>query len=125
MMLIRNSQMAVFRREAEQRFESGMMSCLAEVLPQRAGDPALRAVVRAGIAKARGHGIEDARSVAQLIGLMVKLGADFDERADYRWARAIFRDDAIDSDVRLDTVVEALAGRVTDETPAAAQGDDE
>lgn len=111
MLAIRAEQVDSFQRDLEAEFEAQMVVHLAEVVPDERGDDSLRPVIRAGIAKARGYGILDAPSVAQLITIMVVVEPEFDERPEYRWAKQVLGDESIEPDARVDIVVELLVER--------------
>lgn len=110
MLVIRAEQLASFAREIEALFEEEMMEHLAGVFPSRKHN-VFRPIIRAGIAKAKGYGIEDKRSVAQLITIMVGIGPDFDELPDYGWAKQVLGDQSVEPDARVDMVVEVIVER--------------
>jgi hypothetical protein len=72
-------------------------------------DIQLRALVQAGIGRARSYGIREERSICKFVDLLFLVGHDFDSR--FAWARDVLRNPRLSSDrMRIDL----LASRVRD-----------
>lgn len=81
MLTIRKQQMDALAAYMARRFEDRMVAHLAAEFPAPAkerGEPALRALVQAGVRKGADHGIETERDVARLIKLMFEFGVEFE-----------------------------------------------
>jgi hypothetical protein len=90
-LVIRESQLEALAQAALRRFEDEMVAHLgrhAERLAALRGEAALRALVRTGIARARGHGFVQRGPIRLYLELMLAFGAAFDTDPQYAWAHA-------------------------------------
>ena len=81
MLVIRQEQLDAMRAQRAARFEDRMVTHLRQVWPERwdaLGETGARALIRAGIERARGYGMTAEHDVARYIDLMCAVRDDFD-----------------------------------------------
>jgi hypothetical protein len=112
-------------------FEDAMAAHLGRYFPRHCevlGDERIRAIIRLGLAKARGHGLFAERSARLTIDLMCMLGSGFDADPQLPWARAILEDPSIgDETTRVDFLYDRALEyieRVADDYRALVGGPD-
>ncbi len=71
-------------------------------------EPQVRNLVAHAMQRGPSYGIESEQGLALLVGLLVILGEDFDQRPDSAWARRILELDELDPAERLDLVYAEL-----------------
>lgn len=89
MLRISEAQRAFFDREATDDFVARSATRLSQEFPDDAealGRDGLRTVVRAGMARAARHGVDDEHGIDIWVNLMLMLGADFDTDPQLGWA---------------------------------------
>ncbi|HEV2763344.1 MAG TPA: hypothetical protein VGV38_10250 [Pyrinomonadaceae bacterium] len=82
-MLIRPSQMRAFRREAERLFVDDTAAHLRQHYPEHVSglhEEVLKAMVRGGIARGRGHGLTLRSTLTAFVALMFVVSPNFDEQ---------------------------------------------
>jgi hypothetical protein len=92
MLVIRREQMAVFSDARRQQFEGWMRDHAERFFPRecrKLGEALLGQTIRAGIERARAHGITSRRDVCRYIDLMLVLGREFDTDQGLPWAGRI------------------------------------
>ena len=96
MLTIRKTQIDLLSGISLNSFENRLVAYVKETHSQRigwlAGEDDLRLLIREGIAKANGYGIERERDVVRFIDLMFEIDPHFDQFARIKWARAILED---------------------------------
>lgn len=95
MLLLRRAQVEVFREQLLKRFEDDVLAHVRELFPVRCkalGDDGTRALIRHGIDRSRGYGIELEKDVCKYVDLCFYFGREFD--VEQPWARPILRSDA-------------------------------
>lgn len=89
MLTIRPTQLETLKREADTRFAESLFAYLKEIYPDflaERGEEGMRALVRGGIARARGdHGIDAHADQGKFVELQILLGDDFDRDPDLPW----------------------------------------
>jgi len=116
MMTIRKEQKQAFVERELKDFEDRMVEHLVSVFPdscEALGDPAVRRLIREGIARAARYGIESERGVCIYIDAMFAYGRGFDADPNLPWAARILTDPSIDgpllrADELLNATVEHL-----------------
>jgi len=91
MLKISQQQAAALRSSALDDFVVRLIAYCERVFPERCaelGEPGLRGLVMAGLAKANGYGLTSERDICKYINLMFLAGVDFDTEAP--WA-PVFR----------------------------------
>ena len=117
MLLIRDDQMRVLARHAQERFAVRAVAHLKRVLPEECaamGEPAVRNSVDMAIRKAESYGIEEELDVLRYLNLMYALGFDFDTDPETAWAAEVLQDKDLDPGSK----VELLWDRVESEADA-------
>jgi hypothetical protein len=84
MLVIRDEQMRALEAAARSRFEDLMVLRLA--LPD---ESAARDLVRLGVRKCLGYGIDAEGDMEQILRLMVKYSPEFETRPEMAWALAV------------------------------------
>jgi hypothetical protein len=111
MLTIRAAQMAALTAPHRERFVDRTLATLAGLFP---GDPrladetAIRAEIRAGVARAESYDITRDREVGLFVVLVHALGLGFEERPDRRWIAAILRDANLEEQAKLDLIFTRL-----------------
>ena len=90
MLDIRTEQMAAFRAQLLKQFENRMVKHIGQAYPDQfeamldpeSGDAPVRTLVRKGVEKAAGYGIDIEADVARFIDLMVEIDPDLDQLRD-------------------------------------------
>jgi hypothetical protein len=85
-------------------FERRVAAWLDDRYPERVrpmGEARVLALIRQGVEKASGHGIHTEQDVAVFLGLMVRWGADFDQRDEGAWAAAVLRGPGLSGGAKL------------------------
>ncbi len=93
-LVIRRAQLDAFADVALRRFEERAAEHVRRFFPDDAealGDGDLRAVVRHGVARARGYDITRERDVYRYLNLMFTFGRDFDVDRRLPWAGEALR----------------------------------
>ena len=95
MLVIRKEQMEALSKQRLQQFEDRLVQYLTETMPDQCaarGEDQLRQDIRHGIERAVSYDITGERDVAGYVELLVRLGRDFDQRAETSWVQAILSD---------------------------------
>lgn len=95
MLAMTDKQFGAFDRAADRRFEDEMLAHCRAAAPRLAeirGDDTVRAVIRLGLQRARGHGLTTRGPVRYHIDLMLAFGCDFDTDPQYPWVAASLAD---------------------------------
>lgn len=112
MLKIKAAQMRSLGAHARQRFEESAVALLRAEFPQTTAgrpDDLLRQFVRAGIERARVHGIAAVTDVERWLRLMVRLGPKFDEDPRFPSLRAILDEHDASAEQRMDALEQAAA----------------
>ncbi|MCY2987100.1 MAG: hypothetical protein NTY19_04430 [Planctomycetota bacterium] len=109
MLVIRHAQMTVFGREAQARFEEGLVELFLRHYPrecrQAGGQAQIRQLVRQGVHAAAVRGYSTKRQVSVYVSLTFILGADFVHDPQLPWVADCLSEDAIaDPTLRLDNL---------------------
>jgi hypothetical protein len=110
MLIIRREQMALFESAVEDEFERRLTAAIrawhgAEL--HQVSDDALRARVRAGIARARGYGFRYESTIADFVELRFSVGERFDEHPP---VRTVLTDRCLPLEQRVKWLIEHLPG---------------
>lgn len=92
MLVIRRDQVEVFRALLRERFEDQVLVHVREFFPSRCnalGEDGTRALIRHGIDRARGYGIQREKDVCKYVDIAFVFGRDFD--TEQPWAPSILR----------------------------------
>jgi hypothetical protein len=92
MLEIRRPQVDVFREQLLERFEEQVLVHVQEFFPKLCktlGEDDTRALIRHGIERARGYGIEREKDVCKYVDISCVFGRDFD--TEQPWAPPILR----------------------------------
>ena len=112
-LVIRNEQIRVFRREAEARFDRRLGAHFRQFFPRQCGflgEGPLLAGLQAGRRQAEAKGFRAQREIALYISLMFLLGAGFESDPQIPWAAAILEDRTpVDPFARLTRLYEAAS----------------
>lgn len=95
MLVIRESQMEVFKEEARRAFEDEMVAHLAEFSPplfKAIGEEQMRKAIQFGVGRAESYGFTFRGPVRLYLELMLLFGSYFDTDPQYPWAAAILTD---------------------------------
>ena len=110
MLVIRREQMDLFEQEAVRNFENRMLAHLQECFPKHSkflGEPGVRQVIRCGLERAKGYGLETERGLRLYVDLMFLLGSGFDADPQLPWAAEILNDKKLpDEAFRIDRLHE-------------------
>src|SRR5579884_2749962 len=90
-MVIRDRQLLELTNSAQHGFEDRLLLHIQEFFPVHwrvTGPERMRQVVRLGIAKAAGYGLETQREIYLFVSLMLYLGSSFDTDFQLPWAAA-------------------------------------
>ena len=104
MLIIRESQMQVFRDQQIQQFANDRLSDLADRFPGRfteLGEAGTMALVRSGVTKAFSFGIVGEAHVECVIDLMMRYGADFELLEELSFAVEPLHDATLPADARI------------------------
>lgn len=108
-MEIRQEQMDVLAEAARRDFENQLVLHVQEFSPRSfeiLGEPVVREVVQAGMARAEEYGFTNRGPVQFYIELMFMFGSDYDTDPQYPWAHEILSDADGDQMVRADRLYE-------------------
>ncbi len=116
MLKIRKEQQKVFREREVQGFEDRMWDHLSVLFPaycETLGEPAVRRLVRHGIARGARYGLVSERGVCVYVDAMFAFGRDFDVDPALPWAAKIlkgraYKDPALRADALFDEAIEHL-----------------
>ena len=114
MLQIRPEQMAAFSAVMRKRFEQRMVAYLRTAFAEQTGDmpdPALVALIRKGIARARRYDIRRECDVQRYLDLMLMLHPDFDRARDCAWAGDVIKAEDMSAEARLDKILELMEAR--------------
>lgn len=114
MLQIRREQMAALSCYVMERFEGRMLKALRERFPDETtdrSDPELLELIRSGIERASRYDVAWEHDVARYLGLVVRLGADFDVAPDIGWAGEILRADDLDGTGKMDAIEAGLSAK--------------
>lgn len=103
MLTMRQEQVDTFQQNALKQFEDEMVEHLKGFSPQlckTAGEPAVRRVIRLGIANAERYGLADRGPVRLYIEMMFTFGVDFDTDPLLPWARTALSDQTVHQKIR-------------------------
>ena len=95
MLVIRKDQMAEFSKPALENFVQETVRLLearplkGSGTPPKAAQAELRALVEAGIEKARSHGITREADVVFFCELLLDYGQDLESRGEFSWLRTV------------------------------------
>jgi hypothetical protein len=110
MVIIRKEQMNVFARPVAADLACRIRTHVTRTFPAQCdalGEAEVRRRVRAGIARARGYGLQSHYDILRFVDLLFVLGPDFDSDPDLPWAKEILTDpSARDGSERLDRLYE-------------------
>jgi hypothetical protein len=109
MLVIRDEQLQVFRRDAILKFIDQMASYIASEHPekyQRMHETGTRAFIRRGMERAAARGLRSQGAVAGLLDLMLKFGEDFELAPDRIWAIHTLAHSAIPDYIKVEAVRE-------------------
>jgi hypothetical protein len=98
MLVIRQEQMMVFEEAARRSFENEMVAHLQQFAPRQSelmGEPSVKMVVKPGMERADGYGLDHQGPVRSYLELMFMLGTDFDTDPQYPWLAEILNDQKI------------------------------
>jgi hypothetical protein len=111
MLTVRDEQLLIFRDAASQRYEERMVGYVRQAYPllyAQRGDDATTALVRKGMALARGQGIDGVGSVSVVIDLMARFGDDFEASGAAEWIRAMLARRDLPDAVRIESIIKHL-----------------
>jgi hypothetical protein len=106
--------MAVFQQQARRAFVERLVEVVATDYPgsyERLGDAGTRDLAERAIAAGKRYGIETEGGVVILLGLMVQYGESLERSPDREWAESVLRHPVLPGAVKIDQLVERLAGR--------------
>lgn len=105
MLTIRKTQLDLLSGIPLNSFESRLVAYVKETHSQRIGrlegEDDLRLLIREGIEKAGGYGIERELDVVRFIDLMFEIDPEFDQLARMKWARDILEDKDLSGQVKI------------------------
>ena len=110
---MRKSQHAAFARVAVDEFEDRMVLHLRRVFPDDARmlrDETLRPLIRRGMERAAGWGIELEFGICLYLHVVLQLGEAFDEDPSLPWARAMLEDERWDPERRVSELHDRVFG---------------
>jgi hypothetical protein len=125
MLKIGSEQMAAFAAASMRDFEERMADHLRRFFPAASApldDDGLRALIRHGVAGARGYGIVGERDLALYLNLTMALGRDFDRDPLLPWAREALVDASLPEPSRR---MARLYRRTLERTRTPLPGDDD
>ena len=106
MLVIRETQMAVFEQAAVRNFENRLLEHVEKFFPKHReiqGEEPARRVIRLGIERAEPYGLVSERDLHLYVGLMFMLGGYFDQDPQLPWAAQMLADENIvDPSTRVD-----------------------
>jgi len=119
MLRFRKAQIDTLSEYMRRSFENRMVDHIAEEFPDKykamldkeRGDAPVRELVRRGVEKAEGYGLNSERDVALFIDLMVRVEPEFDQRPDMDWACEILKSDSVPQDGKVDAIHAELDAR--------------
>lgn len=124
MFVLRQQHFDAFAADAKTRFMDDMVAHLKERFPdecEKMGEPALRARITDGTARAAKYGIVAERDVATFVRFTFGIRPDFDTSPETKWAQPILQRKNIAAANRLEEIkIEARRHRM-DEAAAAAE----
>ncbi len=109
MLVIRREQMAILERAVTARFAENAVRHFHDTLPAQAeamGDTMLRDLVHAGMVKGKSYGLQDEYDYLRLMNLMFTFGVDFEQTAEFTWARNILEQKDLAPRHRIDLVTQ-------------------
>jgi len=111
MLQIRPEQIAAFSAVMRKRFEHRMSAYLRTAYAEQTedmSDPAVLALIRKGIARARHYDIRRECDVQRYLDLMLMLHPHFDRARDYAWANEPLKAEGLSAEARLDKVFQLM-----------------
>jgi len=125
MLVIRTQQLTVFERDARRAFEDRLVSIVASEYPpsyEVLGEPGTRQLIRRAIALGEANRIVTEGGVTALTGLMIQFGETFDRAPDRDWAREILANPNMPGRLKVDLLLERMAGRTQGRVVVAEHG---
>jgi hypothetical protein len=120
-MIIRKEQTDVFSERSLSGFERRLIEHLNRCFPaecEALGLQATENVIRYGIERAAGYGINLERDVCKYIDLMFVLGHDFDQQPDLPWVSEMLKDDTCtNSSVKMERLYATAKARTSTTGP--------
>ncbi len=114
MLVVRDRQVELMRESMLLRFEDTMLESLTAEYPQKIpgmGTPAVRELIRKGIAFANAHGIVSEGGVSAVVGLIVQFGEGFENSPDRSWAMRVLTHPTAPGPLKVELLISRLAGR--------------
>ena len=111
MLEIRQQQVDVLEKAALKKFEDEMVEHLCEFAPRHCEvirEPAVRQVIRLGIALAQSYGMTSRGPMRFYIEMMFVLGSAFDTDPQFEWAGETLRDNILAESSRAETLYAKL-----------------
>jgi uncharacterized protein (UPF0335 family) len=107
MLTIRKEQFEVFQKASSKQFQQRMISHLRKVFVERTAgisDDNLRALIEAGIERARQYKVVLEDDVQRFLESMIVYGQDFDSNPRLKWARSALRAHNITGTEKMDVI---------------------
>jgi hypothetical protein len=107
MLLIRQEQMEALSAYMRQDFEDRRVRHLLRAFPDKAGpmgEPALRQLIRAGVAKAAGYGIDREGDLGTFIDWMMEYTTDFETSKEMGWTKATLGDQEMSGTAKIKSI---------------------
>jgi hypothetical protein len=117
MLIIRKEQMEVFSRYMLEQFTDRAIKEIKEnfdTLTIDISDTDLRAMINAGITKAKSYGITYEKDVMQYLKYIICFGPDFDANSEFSGIHDILKDD-VDGTMKILLVNEYIESNMTEE----------
>ena len=114
MLVVRDHQLDVLRQALLLRFENTVVQSLTAEYPQKIpamGEPAVRELIRKGLAFANAYGIVSEGGVIAVIGLIVQFGEGFEYSPDRAWAMKVLSHPTAPGPLKVELLVTRMAGR--------------
>lgn len=124
MFVLRQQHFDAFAADAKTRFMDDMVADLQQRFPdecEKMGEPALRARITDGTARAAKYGIVADRDVATFLRYTFGIRADFDTAPETKWAQTILARKNIAAANRLEQIKEEARRQRMDAAAAAAE----
>jgi hypothetical protein len=118
MLVIRDSQMAVFDERRKSAFADSSVAHVRRHLPddfERLGEAGVRQLVLDAIDKGKPYGLARKSEVSGILLLMVARGADFDKGEAHAWIRNILSNSFLANDSKIGMIFDRWGAQIEEE----------
>ena len=127
MLLIRNEQMDVFRRQAITRFEDQMVAHLVKTYPalyQSMPERDIQAFIRRGVEKGGRFGVNTEDAVRILLEMMTTFGEEFERSPDPSWIQEILAHPRLPDSLKVELIQDRFGDLIRGGVSSPLQSDE-